>query len=317
MRDLDITTLRLFVRVCETRNIARAGEQSNIVGSAISKRLAQLEETVGVRLLTRRRHGVEPTVAGQTLLEHARDMLASAERIDRDMAAYASGTRGNVRILASASALAESLAEDIAVFLQQPEHRDIKIELEERVTRDLIRGIRDGVASLGICWDAAEFDELQTRPYRHDRLSIIAHPSHPIAAYQAISFADTLDYEHVNMPPASAVLLMLQQAASRAGKILRHRVTVSNLDSAFRVVRANLAISVSPREIAEPYAKANGLRIIDLTDDWAQRRFALVMRDEASLSGAARLLLAHLEQTATVQEPGTTANTRNGDPEPF
>ncbi|MDP3414231.1 MAG: LysR family transcriptional regulator, partial [Polaromonas sp.] len=42
MRDLDLTTLRLFVSVCETGNIARAGEKASIVGSAISKRLAQL-----------------------------------------------------------------------------------------------------------------------------------------------------------------------------------------------------------------------------------------------------------------------------------
>ena len=58
MRELDLTTLRLFVAVCETRNIARAAEQANTVGSAISKRLAQLEDTVAVRLLLRRRHGV-------------------------------------------------------------------------------------------------------------------------------------------------------------------------------------------------------------------------------------------------------------------
>ncbi len=53
MRDLDLTTLRLFVAVCETQNIARAGEQQHIVASAISKRLAQLEETVGTSLLDR------------------------------------------------------------------------------------------------------------------------------------------------------------------------------------------------------------------------------------------------------------------------
>ena len=89
--DLDLTTLRLFVTVCETRNMARAAERVHMVGSAISKRLAQLEETVGTPLLQRRRHGVEPTPAGQTLLEHARDMLAGACRIERDMSAYAAG----------------------------------------------------------------------------------------------------------------------------------------------------------------------------------------------------------------------------------
>ena len=66
-------------------NIARAGEQANIVGSAISKRLAQLEDQLGTPLLVRKRHGVAPTAAGQTLLEHARAMLDSAARIERDM----------------------------------------------------------------------------------------------------------------------------------------------------------------------------------------------------------------------------------------
>ena len=63
MRDLDLTTLRLFVSVCETGNIARAGERANMVGSAISKRLAQLEDTVGTPLLLRKRRGVVPTPA--------------------------------------------------------------------------------------------------------------------------------------------------------------------------------------------------------------------------------------------------------------
>ena len=115
MRDLDITTLRLFISVCETGNIARAGQRANIVGSAISKRLAQLEDTVGAKLLTRKRRGVEPTEAGETLLEHARATLASPERIERDMSAYASGVKGQVRILATASVLAESLAESARV----------------------------------------------------------------------------------------------------------------------------------------------------------------------------------------------------------
>ena len=93
MRDLDLTTLRLFVSVCETGNIARAGEKASIVGSAISKRLAQLEDTVGTPLLVRKRHGVQPTAAGQTLLEHARTMLDSAARPGRGRRQWNRGQR--------------------------------------------------------------------------------------------------------------------------------------------------------------------------------------------------------------------------------
>ena len=117
MRDLDLQTLRLFAAVCDQRSIARVAEQESIVGSAISKRLAQLEDTVGTPLLLRKRRGVVPTPAGETLLEHARTMLASVGQIERDMAAYATGTRGHVRMLVTASVMAESLADDVAAFM--------------------------------------------------------------------------------------------------------------------------------------------------------------------------------------------------------
>jgi len=294
MRDLDMTTLRLFAAVCETRSIARAAEQANIVGSAISKRLAQLEDTVGTPLLVRRRRGVEPTPAGESLLEHARTMLASAEQIERDMAAYALGVRGQVRILATASVMAESLADDVAAFLQVPAHHDIQVSMEERVSPDVIRGIKEGVASVGICWDAADLTGLQSRGYRRDHLAIVVHPSHPLARHETLSFEQTLDYEHVSLPVQSAVQMLLQRAAALKGKAIMHRVIVSNFEAVLRVVRANLAISVVPREVAEPYARTYGLRVVPLLDAWASRRFAICFRDASSLSAAAQLLVSHL-----------------------
>jgi len=294
MRDLDLTTLRLFAAVCDARSIARAAEQAHIVGSAVSKRLAQLEDTVGTQLLLRRRRGVEPTPAGQSLLEHARAILASADRIEREMGDYALGVRGQVRILATASVMAESLADDVAGFLQLPAHHDIRISMEERVSPEVIRGIKEGVASVGICWDAADLSGLQSCGYRHDHLAIVAHPSHPLAGHETLGFEQTLDYEHVSLPAQSAVQVLLQRAAALQGKAVVHRVIVSNFEAALRVVRANLAISVVPREVADPYALTFGLRVMPLTDSWARRRFAICFRDEASLPAAARLLVEHL-----------------------
>jgi DNA-binding transcriptional LysR family regulator len=60
------------------------------------------------------------------------------------------------------------------------------------------------------------------------------------------------------------------------------------------VVRAKLGICVVPAEVAAPYAQTYSLRVIPLTDAWAQRRFALCFRDEQALSPAAQLLLGHL-----------------------
>jgi DNA-binding transcriptional LysR family regulator len=294
LRDLDLTSLRLFAAVCETGNIARAGEQASIVPSAISKRLALLEDAVGTPLLVRKRHGVVPTQAGQTLLEHARTILDSTARIERDMQAYASGVRGQVRILASVSAMAESLADDVASFLQIPEHRDIQVDMEERVSPDIVRGVREGAASLGVCWDAADVGSLQSRAYRSDHLCIVVPANHPLAARESVRFAQTLDYEHVSLPVNSAVNVMLQRAAAQLGRKIIHRVVVTNFEAALRVVRAGLAISLVPLEVAETYTQAYGLKTIALTETWAERRFIICFRDGQALSPAAQLLVAHL-----------------------
>ena len=309
MRELDLTTLRLFVAVCDARSIAKAGEQAHMVGSAISKRLAQLEDTVGTPLLVRKRRGMEPTAAGQTLLEHARGMLASTELIARDMAAYASGTRGQVRLLATASVMAESLADDVAAFLQLTGHQDIQIDIEERLSTEVVRGILGGSASLGLCWvgqHAADLRGLQSRPYRSDHLSIVAHPAHPLAGLHSVRFEHTLDFEHVSLPVTSAVQVMLQRAAAEMGRSVKYRVIVANFESALRVVRANLAISVVPQEVALPYALAHNLRVIALDEPWAERHFAISFKDELSLSSAARLLLAHLQTCSVAAQTTST-----------
>jgi DNA-binding transcriptional LysR family regulator len=298
LRDLDLTTLRLFVSVCETGNIARAGEKASIVGSAISKRLAQLEDQVGTPLLLRRRHGVVPTAAGQTLLEHARGMLDGAARIARDMETYASGGRGQVRILASVSAMTESLADDVAAFLRRPAHRNIHVDMEERVSPEIVRGVREGLASIGVCWDATDHTGLQCLPYRRDTLCVAVPARHPLAACKSVRFEHTLDYEHVSLPVNSAVQVMLQRHAAQLGKAVQHRVIVTNFEAALRVVRAGLAISLVPREVAEGPAGTLGLRLVPLAEDWAERRFIVCYREAASLTPAAQALVEHLASFA-------------------
>jgi DNA-binding transcriptional LysR family regulator len=296
MKDLDLTTLRLFVAVCDARSIARVGEREHIVPSAISKRLAQLEQDLGCRLLTRIRRGIEPTAAGETLREHARGLLGAAQRVSDDMRAYTSGASGLVRLMATTSSVAESLPDDIADFLKIPAHQAIRVNVQEQLSRDVVRALHEGSVSLGICWDAADLSGLQTYPYRQDHLAIVTHEGHPLAGCQRLAFVDALAFDHVALPAASAVQLMLVRAAAASGQAIRYRAEVSTFEAALRVVRSGLGISVVPQEVAQPLAAAFNLCIIPLTDAWAQRRFAICFQDERSLSAAARLLAEYLAE---------------------
>ena len=174
------------------------------------------------------------------------------------------------------------------------------------ISPDVVRGVHEGTASLGICWDAADLQGLESRPYREDHLAVVVHPGHPLASANTLRFEQALDYEHVGLPSNSAVLVMLRRAAANLGQRLVFRVQVSNFDAALRVVRAGLAISVVPIEVAQTYALHNGLKILPLTDVWSRRQFRLCFRNGNGLSQAARLLLEHLEQIAGRDAPASS-----------
>src|SRR5690242_20107941 len=98
-RPLDPVSLQHFVAVCEEGSIARAAARESLVASALSKRIAALEEDVGVPLLVRRRRGIEATAAGQALLARAREVLAGLEQLRAEMGAFGQGVQGSVRVL--------------------------------------------------------------------------------------------------------------------------------------------------------------------------------------------------------------------------
>jgi DNA-binding transcriptional LysR family regulator len=293
-RTFDPVTLRLFVAVCEERNIARAAEREAIVASAISKRVAALEEEFGVKLLVRGRRGIEPTAAGEVLLRQARDVLGIMGRMHVELSEFSGGVRGSVRVLASLSALAEFLPDDIGTFLAK--YESVRVSLEERVSSEIVRGVREGSADFGVLWDAGELSGLQTIDYRVDHLSVIVHLTHPLAQRKRVRFDETLDHDAVGVLPGSNMEAMLRRYAAMAGKELLQRVQVSSIDAACRIVAANLGVAILPREVAQPYVQALQLRMVALSDAWATRRFVICMRSGDTLTATARLLVDHLRQ---------------------
>lgn len=299
-RPLDPVSLQHFVAVCEEGSIARAAEREALVPSALSKRVAALEADVGVPLLVRRRRGVEPTAAGLALLAGAREVLSGLQRLRAELAGFGAGVRGSVRVLASASVLAEQLPDDIAGFVA--EHRALRVSLDERTSPDIVRSLREGAADLGVLWDQADLAGLHTAPYRGDQLCVAMAPGHPLARHRALNYVETLDQVSVGIVAAGLVDRLLRRQAALAGRTLVHRIQVSGMDAACRIVAAGLGIAVIPSRAAAPHAGAGRLALVPLADAWARRRFVVASRPRTQLSPAALLLADHLQRLA-LEEP--------------
>jgi DNA-binding transcriptional LysR family regulator len=295
-RPLDPVSLRYFVAVCEEGSIARAASREAMVASALSKRVLALEAEVGVPLLVRKRDGIEPTLAGEALIARAREILGQLERLRVELGEFGQGVQGSIRVLASPSVLAEHLPDDIAAFLGR--HPALRVSLDERTGPEIVRSLREGSADLGVLWDRGDTAEMHAVPYRSDHLCVVMAPSHPLARRPSLRYADTLDEPSICILPGGLLDQLLRRQAARIGKTPSHRIHVSSMDAACRIVAAGLGLAILPREVPVPLAGTGRLALVPLSDSWAERRFVVVTRPEPLRSQSARLLAEHLEEVA-------------------
>lgn len=304
-RRIDLTSLQLFVAVCELGSIGKAAEREFIAASAVSKRLSDLEATLETPLLYRHTRGVKLTPAGESLLHHARSVLFSLEKMQAELSEYADGVRGHVRIHANISAIVQFLPEDLGAFTAA--HPQVKIDLEEHLSTEVLRAVQEGAADLGICHVATGGNgrELQTLPYRQDELVLIVPRGHALAQRPPLAFEETLDCEHVGLHSNSSIYLAMREAAAAAGRAIRLRIHVTGLDAMCRMIHNGLGVGVMPRRAFTLMHGVGDLECVRLTDAWATRDIRLVARDFSTLPLSARLLVDHLR--ARSEEPEALA----------
>jgi DNA-binding transcriptional LysR family regulator len=292
----DLVDLDLFRHVVEAGSITHGAARAHLALGAASTRIRHMEEAFGAALLVRGRQGVTPTQAGRTLIQHARTMLRQATRLREDLGAYAGGSAGHVRMLSNTNALTEFLPEALSSFLAA--HPHVSVDLEERLSDEIVGLIAEGVGDIGIVAGTVDASTLETHPFRHDRFVLVVAREHPLAARGTIGFVDVLDHDFVGLDRASALQRFLADKAARAGRPLRLRVQLRSFDAVCRLVECNVGIGIAPETTARRVAAMMAIVPVVLTDAWAARALTICVRSLKQLPPYARDLVAHLRSGA-------------------
>ncbi|MCB8819001.1 LysR family transcriptional regulator [Microvirga rosea] len=292
----DLIDLSLFRHVVEAGSITHGAERAHLALAAASTRIRNMEKSLGAPLLLRNRQGVVPTPAGRTLLQHARTLLAQAERLREDLGVYMGGLTGQIRILSNTNALTEFLPEALSAFLA--EHPQVSIDLQERLSDEIVGMIAEGVGDIGIVAGTVDTGRLETFPFRSDRFVLVVANGHVLAGSRNLAFAEVLGFDFVGLDRASALQRFLADKASRIGRPLRLRVQLRSFDAVCRMVEAGVGLGIVPETTAQRAARTMGIAIVALDDLWAARDLTLCIRAMDDLAPSARQLAEHLRKKA-------------------
>lgn len=290
----DLTDLRLFVEVVEAGSITRGAERACLALASASARVQGMEAALGVPLLERGRRGVEPTPAGRALLHHARLVLQQIEHLRGELGAYAKGLKGHVRLLANTAALSEFLPDALAAFLVA--NPAVDIDVEERLSQEIVDAVANGLADLGVVAAVAELGALETFPFRIDRLVVVVPSGHPLAAKRRVGFEDVLRFDLVGLTQGSALQEHLAARARRIGGNLRLRVRLRSFEAVCRMVEKGIGAAIVPEAAARRCRRTMAIRIVRLREVWADRRLVICCRRFDVLPIHAQLLVEQLRQ---------------------
>ena len=297
----NLVDMRLMVNVAETNSLTKGAEVSHISLPALSTRIKNIEESIGTKLLYRTSQGVTLTPPGQAFVHHARMVLGQIEHLQGDLQEYARGIKGHLRVFANTTSLGEFLPPVLRSYLLS--HPDVNIDLRERPSHDIVRAVTEGQTDIGIVAGMMRTENLETIPYRRDRLALVVPRSHALGAETAIAFADTLEYDHVGLHESTAIHVFLRQACDRLHRRLKLRIQVGNFEAASRMIEANVGVGILPESAARRHAQSMAIAIVPLIDPWAIRAMRVCVRNLDSLPGFARDLVDLLIEDARRAQP--------------
>lgn len=227
---MDTELLKTFIEVQRTRHFGKAAENLYLTQSAVSFRIRQLEQQLGVNLFSRYRNNIQLTTAGERLLPHAEAMLSALQRARQDVAVSAEQAL-QLSIAATANVWDAFLLQGFINI--QKALPGLSWRAESMGKDQIARQVLERQLDLAILFDAPKIDDMQIDKLGDIKLVPVTTYSNNSAAqamqqqYIQVDWGTAFDIQHArffpDLPPpqlrtgsARIALELMQQSGGSA-----------------------------------------------------------------------------------------------------
>ncbi|MFD5029248.1 LysR family transcriptional regulator [Streptomyces sp. NPDC058405] len=243
----EIDALRLLVTVAGTGSFTGAATRLNYTQSAVSRRIASLEQQAGGPLFERLPRGVRLNPAGHALHRHAVDVLERLARAEQELAVIHAGQGGTLRVGAFATANISLVPTALRAFKQaRPE---VEVIATEGRSGTLTQRLADGALDLAVVSDypsgLPSADGVTTAFLLEDELLVALRREHPLAGAGTIDLWELRDEAWLQDAPAGGPTLLLD-ACARAGFRPKKLIRIAEWTGKFGYAAAGLGVALVP-----------------------------------------------------------------------
>lgn len=241
---LHLHLLRYFAEVAKTGSLRRASETLLVAPSAISRQIANLEQSLGTQLFERSFRGMVPTEAGRILLQFVDEENVRIQRVLGDIDDLSGLRRGTVRLAVVEAVTTTFLPELTSEF--RTAHPGINFRIEVCGTHEIAQRLAADQADIGLAYNVLSRDDLILVGRIPQPLRLICRPHHPLSSRTSVAMKE-LDGVQVALPDSSyGIRYVVDRAAAAAGMALSLVYEANSLQLIKALVRVSDVISFMP-----------------------------------------------------------------------
>ncbi|MBM4379706.1 MAG: LysR family transcriptional regulator [Deltaproteobacteria bacterium] len=287
---MDLVLLESLLAVAQHKTVTGAARALAITQPALTRRLQQLEETLGAPLLERSKRGAALTDSGRLVAEEGRQLVERYGRLREAVRAREELQAGIVRLGGGAAAVSFVLPTTIAEFGRQ--YPGVRFEVREEGSRAVEEDVLAERLELGIVTLPTRSRELEVRPLRRDRVVLIAAPSHPLARRRRLEAADLQGQGLVGFESESAIRRLIDDALREAGVAMKVQMELRSFAAILEMVRHTSMLAFVSQLGVEGRGRELGVRVLEVRGLSIHRRLAVIHKLGRPLSPAARAFSA-------------------------
>ncbi len=189
---MELRHLRYFIAVAEEENITRAAARLHLAQPSLSRQIRDLENMLDLALFIRSAQALHLSDAGRAFLPEARAVVQRADEAMQMAKMIGSGRSNEIHLGFAPSLTVELLPAALRQF--QKSCPDVRVQLHDLSTEEMICGLRDGKLHVALMIQTAAngMTGIKFEPLRRFPVCIAVHPAHPLAQADKVSIRDVV-----------------------------------------------------------------------------------------------------------------------------
>ncbi|OAT47087.1 LysR family regulatory protein [Proteus hauseri ATCC 700826] len=252
---MDIRALRYFVEVVQLNGFSRAADSLFVTQPEISRSIKKLEEELGVILLVREVNGVKLTDDGAILFEHAKQIIAQFNSMNKALHDKTGPLTGILNVGLPPVIASTYFADIIMAFSSS--HPQVELKIFELGTKQMAEAMREGSVETAAVVLPFNDSAFELTIFSEDCLMLLMSDSHPLVIKKEVHFKDLITEPFVFFSEDYRINDLVHSACGiyNAEPIIAGRS--NHLDLIIAMVKAGVGVTLLPSSMCNKSSLEN------------------------------------------------------------